>query len=277
VKLERAWYARIQNIDRRLIYLILVIAILLPLRYPLGLPIRVGDEEKSAFQVIDNLKEGAIVLLSINTNPGTQAENWPAVLAIGKHLMSKGAKIVLISLFPDCMMFSQKFLNEVALPGGYEYGKDIVLLGFASGQESVVAGMANDLASVYKTDYKGKPLSDLPVMAKVASAKDFDLAIDVCQFDSTNWFIRHVAPKGTPVIAVLTAVMTPGIVPFYASRQVAGIVSGLAGSAAYERLIKQPGSATSAMDAQSLGHGLVAGLVILGNLGYFVEKRRKVN
>jgi hypothetical protein len=58
-----------------------------------------------------------------------------------------------------------------------------------------------------------------------------------------------------------------------ASGQIKGAVIGLSGAAEYEVLAGVPGKATGAMDAQAMGHLLIVGLVLLGNIGFFFQKR----
>lgn len=51
-----------------------------------------------------------------------------------------------------------------------------------------------------------------------------------------------------------------------------GFIYGMAGAAEYEALVKKPGSAAAAMDTQSIGHALIILFVVLGNIGYIVQR-----
>jgi hypothetical protein len=44
--------------------------------------------------------------------------------------------------------------------------------------------------------------------------------------------------------------------------------------AEYEKLIAAPAFATSAMDAQSIGHFTLVVLIVIGNILYFVNRRK---
>ena len=46
------------------------------------------------------------------------------------------------------------------------------------------------------------------------------------------------------------------------------------GAAEYEQLIGKPGTASVGMDAQSLTHLLIVIFVIVGNIQYFLSKRK---
>ncbi len=61
--------------------------------------------------------------------------------------------------------------------------------------------------------------------------------------------------------------------PYYDSGQIIGFLGGLKGAAEYEVLNGIPGSGVEGMDAQTIAHLFMILLVILGNLGYFLERR----
>jgi hypothetical protein len=63
--------------------------------------------------------------------------------------------------------------------------------------------------------------------------------------------------------------------PYVQSGQVSGIVIGLRGGAELEQLTKMPGIAAAGMDAQSLGHFAILAFMLLGNLAYMAERRKK--
>ena len=46
------------------------------------------------------------------------------------------------------------------------------------------------------------------------------------------------------------------------------------GAAEYEELIGVKGIGTSGMDAQSVAHFVIVLFIFLGNLGYFIERKR---
>jgi hypothetical protein len=46
------------------------------------------------------------------------------------------------------------------------------------------------------------------------------------------------------------------------------------GAAEYEALIGVPGIGTSGMDAQSVAHLVIVLFIVLGNIGYFIERHR---
>ena len=65
--------------------------------------------------------------------------------------------------------------------------------------------------------------------------------------------------------------------PYLQTDQLIGLMPGLLGAAEYETLIDTPAKATKRMSVQSFVHLLVFGLVILGNVAFFIQKRENEN
>jgi len=69
--------------------------------------------------------------------------------------------------------------------------------------------------------------------------------------------------------------------PYLQSGQLSGLLAGMKGGAEYEVLIQKAGyskaymPAVAAMDSQSLAHVVILVLVIVGNLAFFVTRRRR--
>ena len=68
--------------------------------------------------------------------------------------------------------------------------------------------------------------------------------------------------------------MAPDLYPFLQSKQLVGLLGGLAGAAEYETLIEAPGSATAGMEPQSVSHLIIILFIVLGNGVYFTTRRR---
>jgi hypothetical protein len=66
--------------------------------------------------------------------------------------------------------------------------------------------------------------------------------------------------------------MAPDLFPFLQSRQMVGLIGGLAGAAEYETLVDHPDAATSGMRPQSVTHVILIGFIVLGNVLYFLSR-----
>lgn len=266
--------AKLLNVDRRVIYALVIVSLFIPLVKPLGLPIGLSPETKKAYDKVESLKPGDIVILSPDYSPGTEAENLPQTMAFARHLMKKKARIVGLSCRADGTMYAVRVLTTLAKEYGYEYGKDYVLMPWKAGGESLVVAMGRDFKATYPEDFYGKPTRGT-LVDDIKSASDIALIVCMVTGDEMQWYIRQMdAIYKVPVTGGGTAVTIPGLMPYVASGQLQGVLAGLRGAAEYEKLLGMPGKAVAGMDAQSLSHILVMTFVILGNIAYFYQKRQ---
>jgi hypothetical protein len=76
------------------------------------------------------------------------------------------------------------------------------------------------------------------------------------------------------MVAGVTAVSAPEYYPYLQSKQLLGLLGGMAGAAEYEKARGEKGSATRGMDAQSVAHYFVALCILLGNVVQWSKGRR---
>ena len=68
-------FLKIGKIDRRWIFIIIAVVVVIPLIVPIGLPIRATDTSKSVYDALENLPKGSNILLSVEYSPSTKPEN----------------------------------------------------------------------------------------------------------------------------------------------------------------------------------------------------------
>ena len=80
------------NIDRRIIFLLIGLAVLIPLIKPnwVEFPIKIDKNTDIVYESISDLKENDRVLISIAYGASTKPEVHPLSVALLKHLFSKG-------------------------------------------------------------------------------------------------------------------------------------------------------------------------------------------
>lgn len=267
------WFQRIQNIGRPTIYALLVLSFMIPLMRPIGFPLNYSAYTNAAFELMNNLPQGSFVLQTVGFNPAVDAEVWPQMLALAKHWMSLGLKIIYYPVFQEGVMYASRIEDGVAPEYGYKYGEDYVILPFKAGGETAIAGLG-DFYSFIEKDVYGTPIVQMPLFEDFSGITDLALAVAVTGSEDGYFLVRHInEPFKIPVIVGGTAPVLPAIGPYLSSGQIEGAIIGLSGAAQYEIMAEVPGSATGAMDAQSMGHLLIAGLVVLGNVGFLAERK----
>jgi hypothetical protein len=89
------------------------------------------------------------------------------------------------------------------------------------------------------------------------------------------WLSFGSVPAKVPLAVNCTGVSAAQYYPYVDAGQFRGLAAGMRGSAEYEVLVGVPGMATKAMDAQSLVHLFIVFAVVLANIFYLLEDRRK--
>jgi hypothetical protein len=88
------------------------------------------------------------------------------------------------------------------------------------------------------------------------------------------WVSIVNAQFGVPMVCGTTAVSAPKYYAFVASGQFKGLLGGMKGAAEYEILVGKKADAVTGMSAQSLVHLLIIFLVLLGNISFFIGRRK---
>ena len=267
----------IGKVDRRWIFLVIGLAVLLPLFFPLGLPIRATNATQRVYDAVEEIEPNSKVLVSFEYGPSTKPEIHPMAIAILRHLFTNNQKVYVTCLWPDGQFMAEDALTEIAEQEfGLTYGEDYVLLGFRPGNEAVVKGIVSNLRKLYTTDARGTLVDQIPMMANVNKVKDFDFIFSASAgYPGTIEWVQYAAdPTGVPMSTGTTSIQVNDVMPYVQSGQGKGILAGMPGAAEYEALIGSPGIGTSGMDAQSIAHLVIVIFIVFGNITYFIETRR---
>ncbi|NOZ74816.1 MAG: hypothetical protein GXO90_05480 [FCB group bacterium] len=268
---------KLGKLDRRWIFLIIAVVVALPLFFPLGLPIRPTNATQVAYNAIEELPENSKVLVSFEYGPSTKPEIHPMTIAILRHLFRNHQKVYVICLWPDGQFMAEEALNQVAENEfKLKYGEDYVLLGFRPGNEAVVKGVVSNIRKMYTVDARGTLIDEIPMMDGVNKFADFNFLFSASAgYPGTVEWVQYASdPTGVPMSTGTTSIQVNEVMPYVQSGQVKGILAGMPGAAEYEALIGQPGIGTSGMDAQSIAHIVIVLFIVLGNIGFFIERKR---
>ena len=270
-------WKKLDSMDRRWIYLLVGLAVVIPFIFPATLPIEITPEAQSLYDAIEALPDSCNVMLVYDYYPSTIAECEPIAIAALHHFFQKDIKIITLSNIPyGGPSMAESVTRQMAAEYGKEYGTDFVNLGYKYGYVAVLSGMGQSIEAIFPTDNSGTPLSELPLMDSVKNYADISFIFEVADNSTADYWVSIVnAQYGVPIGCGGTAVMAPKFYAFVASGQFVGLLGGMRGAAEYEKLIEQKSDATTGMNAQSLVHLLIIALVILGNISFFAGRRSK--
>ena len=276
------------SLDRRIIFLIVGLSVLIPLLKPewVDLPIRPTPESQIVFDEINKLNEGDKVLLSFEYGPSTKPEIHPMAIAILKHLYAKNIQVYGFALWPDGNFMSTEAFSEVSDDYDKKYGVDYVNLGYKPGGEAVIKGIASDIRTLYPADLQGTSINDIPMMKDVVNIEDFDFVFSLSAGypGSKEWVQYACDPKNIPLSTGCTSIQVTDIMPYVENDQIRGILAGMPGAAEYESLVEaelqkmeiagKPGEASGMMAAQSIAHVVIVLFIIFGNISYFITRKK---
>jgi hypothetical protein len=265
----------IRRIDRRIIFAMIIVAVVWPLIQPLGLPIDVSPPVQSLFDAVDALPPGTIVMLGGDYSPDTVPELQPMTVAFLRHAFKNDLRVVVTCLWPASPPLVEAALSPVAEEFNKVYGVDYVNLGYMTGGPVTILGMGTSITNTFPRDYYGTPVGDIPLMDEVSSLADIPFVMEVSAGTpgTREWVQQAVSRFSVRLGAGTTAVGAPNFYPYISSGQLVGLLGGLKGAAEYETLVGAPADATKGMDAQSIVHALIIVFILFGNIVYFVSRR----
>ncbi len=276
------FFQTLLRIDRRIIYLVVAALVMFPLIRPLGLGVTSGPRAQVLFNAIDSLPSGKTVLISVDFDPASMPELYPMMAAVMRHAFARDLKVLICGLWVTGAGLADRAISEIPPEYGKEYGKDVVYLGWKAGVDAVILGMGEDIKSVFPVDYQGHPLESLPMMNEVARLRDIPIAVIFSAGDPgyRDWIRYGQTRYGLRVSAGITAVSAADAYPYLQTGQLTGLLAGMKGGAEYEVLVRKNGysnaymPAVAAMDSQSLAHVVIMLLVLIGNVAYFITRKR---
>ena len=265
----------LERLDRRWIFLVVGLCVLVPLIFPLKLPLAVSGPARRYYQAVEAVPEGSIVVLAGDYDPASAPELVPMTSASIRHLFRKNCRIIALELWEGGPPLVDGALHRIGDELGKKYGIDYVNLGYKSGREAVMPSFGNSFSRTFPNDYSGTPVATIPLMREADNFNQVALFVNISAgYPGTKEWVQQVQGRfNVKMVSGSTAVQAPEIYPYLQSGQVLGLLGGMAGAAEYEKSIAWPGPATKGMDAQSSAHLFIVVLILLGNAIYFARRR----
>jgi hypothetical protein len=285
----------VQRLDRRIIYLFMVVVVSVPLLTGLSMPPARMKAAERLFSVIDELKpeQGKIALVVLDFGPSTRAENKPQSLLMLEHLMRKRIPVALFSQYALAEGLLNSIPQEVAdrlmreNPNErWQYGVDWVNLGYRPGADLFIQSLAksDNIIETFKVDSFGTSLGSVPLLKGVRTIKDVIFLGEITGlsgvFDSLIQFFQREGYR--PRFGHgCTSITIPEAYIYLDSGQLSGLLEGVAGAAWYAELLnkhfKRSGTdeALKVNTALGVAHLAIIFLILLGNAPLIVSKCKR--
>jgi len=309
------FFDNMQNIDRRYIYIVVALSIIIPLLIPFNSPTYVTKPTEDIYKKVDSFSgdETKAVLLSFTHDASTMPELFPMEVSVLRHCFERNIKVFTICWIPAAGPLVDYALNTAKEDFDVQSGIDYCNFGYKPYvlRLPIMLAMGDDIAKAVETDSQGRKVENLDIMKNIKNYDDMNLVIDFAASGSAlQWITYARARFGANIAAGVTAVMVADNYPYLQTGQLMGMFRGLKGAAEYEKLVDvfaayesedhpngRPFSkeiiketsvpivgdavpykykkARIGMNAQSVAHIMMIVFIVLGNIGYFITKKKK--
>lgn len=279
-------FERLRDLDRRWLFLAMALAVGVPILCQVQFPEKPTAQAQDVFDAIEGLEEGDKVLLAFDYDPASAGELQPMATAFVRHCCEKKLKMYFLALWPVGPQMIDETIAAVIRADfpDLEYGVDYVNLGFKSGGEGVIKVIVADLRQFYTTDAQGTGIDQIPMCRGVGSIRDMDLLIEISAgYPGTKEWVQYAAtPYELRLVSGCTGVQAPLLYP-YIPDQLPGLLGAIKGAAEYEQLVVNAYGGDDPkylegrrrMGPQLVAHLLMIGLIVLGNVVFFVQRSRE--
>jgi hypothetical protein len=232
---------KLQAVDRRILYTILIFALSIPLFLTIAFPVDPDPSSKDFYATVMAVPEGGTVFLQSDWTNSTRGENGGHLESTFRILMSKKCKFVIYSLadpqapqvFRDVLLRINRERELQGLPT-YKPWVDYIDLGFFANAEGTTVSIGNDVKKLFGTrrakDDAGRERNvfESPVLEPISKVGDAKLFIIITASNTIDYAVQRLSGKVTMVCAC-TGVIGPSALVFYQSGQLAGVAVGLKG------------------------------------------------
>lgn len=239
---------------------VLAIAVFWQLERPTGVA-RQWPGVAEAYAAVEGLPPQATVQVLWAYDPATAGELDLLAAPLLRHLLDRGAQLQVVSLLPNGPATARRMLAAVH-----------------ADRRELRAGAGTGEAALSPPRFLPGGVLALPGLG--AGRADLAVVLAAEAEDAQGW-LEQVQPRnGAPVVAATAAGADPLLRPYLASGQLAGLVSGFDGAAAYTELLDDgPTRARERqMEVQLVGQNLATivflFLIAAGNLVLLINGRQ---
>ena len=179
------FFEKLAKIDRRYLYILVALAVIIPLMARLGLPEKPSKYSLQLYNAIERIQPRTQpVLISADYSPSMMPELHPMFMAMTRHCLARKVRLIVMTLDPTGAGLAENGLREITAElnakaassaDSVKYGRDYVFLGYKPGTVIVMMSIGENIRSAYPTDAYGTPIDSLPMMADIRNYADIPL------------------------------------------------------------------------------------------------------
>ncbi len=236
-----SFFEKLQALDRHWIYLIVALAIIIPLMVPFNSKTYTTEPTEKMYQLIDSYagRSDRAILISFAHDASVMPELYPMEIAILRHCFERKVKVFTLTFTPSGAPIIDLAINRVK----EEYpdirsGVDYCNFGYKPLALPAILGMGENIATAIDTDAEGRKIATLPIMKDITNYNEMNLVVETSGASAGGAWIFYARVKfGVNVAIGVTAVMAADEFPYLQTGQLTGMLTGLKGAAEYEKLV----------------------------------------
>jgi hypothetical protein len=236
-------FDKLQQIDRRILYVILVISVAITLFAGRGteIPVFPDDSSKDLYiQLMESPADKPIFIQSDWTN-STRGESRGQMVALLRIIMSQDKKFVVFSMgdpqAPQVARDAIRLVNEERRAEGlreYKTWEDYIEMGNFPNAENSLNALGNNIRTAWgprrRRDSEGRERSvfESPVLQGVQKVNDCGAYVVVTASQTIDFAVERISDK-VQLNGMVTGVVGPTVLPYKRAGQIKGLAIGLKG------------------------------------------------
>lgn len=248
---EKNFWDKLQAIDRRWLYGILLILTSAGLFIPVEIPVRPDKSSIDLYVELTKISTDKVILVQSDWTNSTRGENAGHFEALVRFLMARGYKFVVYSYAdPQAPQVSRdalaRVLQERKDAGLFEYREwyDYLNIGYFPNAEAQTVALDNDIRTAWGTKKIRNPVTksnvsvfDSPVLENIKSVDDAGFLMIVTASNTIDIAVERLSDNVIPLGCMCTGVVGPSVMPYHQAGQVVGIAIGLKGVYDFEYMM----------------------------------------
>jgi len=261
----------LEKITYRRLALLIVVVALIPILFPIGLPLPVDQTTINFKKEIDILPKGSVVAFGVQiTGAGAVPDAIDYLTDTSRYLAERGLKVLYVGFADVSPSTVQTAIQHsgVETKYGWKYGEDYVITPYLPGDEPAIASFAAGVQTAVAADYFGTSVDKLPLMKGLKTLNDFQLAISYYgSYTYVDMFARQWATKYPSVPWIVIGIL-PTVAPYYPTL-CRGVLDQARGMAEFEVIAGLPGVYAARTDARNTVGFTVVILLVASNIAYY--------